>query len=236
MPVGFQSFRQDDKVVQIDSDYFNFEFVRKGVFSLGPTNTNDELNPTVDISYTGTMPIMAVSSTDLVISGLTAQNGNTYTFSISNTSGSTISGEYFIFDKPTASGASSGFQLFNAAGQLTFCASKKYARILDYWEATLAEESSGSLYPRTYSSAGKVAFVQCEFGYTVTEQLSPNDPRPESNIRLRDIRMTSARSANNTFYLQRVVTYYRLDALYTGRSVSNVAGPAKFLLLDVTYL
>lgn len=127
----------DSHTVQIDHEYKNVCLAQKGTVASG-TKSDGSFFATVqhvDITYTAnssTPPSLIVLGTAMNYLFLLSQSGNTFTWrAIFGNSNSSVTADYWIFDKPPNSSTSSfGFQVFDPTGNLSFDALFKYANVV----------------------------------------------------------------------------------------------------------
>lgn len=162
MPAGLQVFN-DSGIIQIDGTYSNLQLVARGsattsmqtlAYNTQPNGTFQYDTPYVQINFTGTTPVFAVSGGSTVCVISTAVSGNSWTIGIVTPNGPT-SFEWFVFDKATPSGTNVGLQVFNESGQLVFDAGQKYIRVLGSVLGVVPSYTSGTVSgytnPLTYS-------------------------------------------------------------------------------------
>jgi len=89
-------------------------------------------------------------------------------FKYSDLGGATY--KWWRFDVPIPSGATHGLQIFNAAGECTFDAMLKYARVVDVF----AGPTSGTV-TKSYASGREYAVIMVKRGVIVEQQVR-NDP------------------------------------------------------------
>lgn len=149
MPSGITIYG-DSGAVQVDENYFNYALVAKGTATLledaqALPNGAIRRGAKVQISVQGESPIIAWSSGFPLHIYRVSVNAGVWSFVIS----SGISGgsgyppglagnsfTYYVFDRPSDSGGGFGFQVFDAAGRLTFDATRKYMRVVRFYETS----------------------------------------------------------------------------------------------------
>lgn len=138
MPAGFQVVGSHG-LVQVDGDYFNLGLAAKGTVNVaGPAYYNAAATVTV----TGSTPILCIRSAAVTASIVkVSRAGSQYTYSISGNSAGAV--DWFLFDK-MALGATSGLQVFSAAGDLVFDAASRPMRVVAVYQINDTDTKTGS--------------------------------------------------------------------------------------------
>jgi hypothetical protein len=159
MPAGFQIIN-DGGVVQVDQDFKNYALFSKTTISSWPSNWNSGTGASV---YSASVSVPASGSYVIALvtdstSYASVMYGGTV-MAYRSTSG-LPSVTAYVFAAPGASGASSGLQVFDAAGQVVFDAALKYMRVV--YAGAIPSRSLPNDVPYTYSGlpSGSYAVVQ----------------------------------------------------------------------------
>ncbi|WP_247308179.1 hypothetical protein [Ralstonia pseudosolanacearum] len=134
MPAGLQIWN-DAGTVLIDDTHANLAVAARGVVATSAAGMGVyQIGSRAVVSYTGdtrATPLIAFACpAGFVGVYLSSLSGSTYTwrFITEQPAGTEI--KYWVFDRAPASSGSYGFQVFDAAGNLTFDSSRQQARIV----------------------------------------------------------------------------------------------------------
>lgn len=186
MPAGLQVFN-DSNTVQIDDEYSNLMFIRKGTLTLTDGGTLDvvvtnRVSPKVAIRVTDNQA--SSKSTACLYSVIDSGSTRTFRYRVeAGIVGAVTTLEYFVFDRGTPVSSGFGLQTFNSAGELIFDSGQKYLAIdsvlvSNNYEAdgfTFAGKSIVINTSRTY------AIVFGEYGgYWTGQNIPANPPFPQT--------------------------------------------------------
>jgi hypothetical protein len=225
MPVGLQVIN-DDNIVQIDQDYFNYSLVRTGSVSLttsfGPVST---LFYNGTPNYTGSAPIIAFRSSDNPVSFYRAiVTGNTYSYFFLGPFGVEV--QYWIFDKVEFTNYtldSFGLEVRNSLGDVVYHSSVPVIRV--------SGVQSSDSNPVTYPSGKSYAVLQSALVWNTEQTIAEFG---EFTYRYRSTVMAP------TFITDNILgsTLVTVEDYYTdlGSEVSSFSPPCQFVLIDITNL
>lgn len=153
MEAGFIIYG-DSGTVQIDDTYPNLALLKKGTATLTDTGNEFTQSRSALITVTGETPMIAWTSNFPVFLAMVSKSGSTYTFRLMSTNAyDGYSFTYYVFDRPVDSGSTSGVQVFDSAGRLTFDSGRKYLRVMGVGNHDINTSGTVSSYPgtRTYA-------------------------------------------------------------------------------------
>lgn len=157
MPAGFQIIN-DSGVVQVDQDYKNYALYSKTTITSWSSSWNSGTGGTV---FSAAVPIPPSGSyvIALITSGASSASvmyGGTV---MATAPSGTPTVTAYVFAAPTASGSTSGVQVFDASGGVVFDSALKYMRVV--YAGTIPSRSLPNDVPYTYSglAAGNYAVV-----------------------------------------------------------------------------
>jgi len=228
MPTGFQSIG-DDGNYQIDSSFASLALVRSGSLASQQYTNGSTTNtsPTRVAITLNSDEILAIACTDLCALGSLV--GNTAYVYVSAAAGRVV--EYFIFKPGSAGMSSSGMQVFNEVGSITFDSGWKLFDVRHIFEG----------YGSVSLPAGRqYAFVHSQIGTQVSYNRVVNGIPPNSLVSY--IRRTafSCMSINGQTLVSQLAN---VDVAGTTPSPGNVPALSQtlsnnvtpqFLIIDVT--
>jgi hypothetical protein len=148
MPVGLQVFGSHG-IAQIDENYKNLVVVAQGSKVSGDWVGGITYSLSIVVSNFVT-PLIAFKSDEDVGLGYSSISGSNWTFVFLTNNPAPMS--YWVFDQsPSASPASFGFEVYNAAGERVFHSSQKPLRVVGVGPGTYA---SGRTYAAIRGDSG----------------------------------------------------------------------------------
>lgn len=217
MPTGIQIINTSGTTL-IDENYSNLAMRTKG-----STSTVGGSLGRVTVAMSGmNSPMIALTSDRYM--GVKSMLSSLASFVVQGPQAGSWPFEYFVFDKPLASGQTYGLMIYDAAGNLCFDSGNKYARVVDiYGGANLADWTP----VRTYAAGRKYAVVQLKRAY---RKLVENMGGGVYNITWY---MSGSRVVSNQVDGSMIV--YKTDTVTPGSPPASVTDySAQFAVLDVT--
>lgn len=186
-----------------------------------------------------TSPMVAVACTsEVAVFGGTQITAGIVTWNLWGTPYTAV--DYWIFDVPPASTSHAGLQIYNAAGELTFDSSLKYARYASYFTTNDVLMSPGSV---TLTAGKKYAVVMLKSGWEFARDVKQEGPNsPEGNYYYREKFNHGGAAVNNnvvSFSWNDDSVYGDWsDHAYTAYAIAQLATYGHYavqaLILDVT--
>lgn len=170
----------DAGIIQVDSTFQNLSFVYTSsvLCNIGHLNCK-----TGYVNVTGKNPILGFQSGIGVTYIVTGKSGNVYTFRIYLDVDVDTTVTYWVFDSQDSSPAESfGLQVYNSSGLLCFDSSRKYLRVLQYFNG-----GTGNTFP----GKSVIAFP-CTFSYSVNWTPAANLLTWNYTFNMRFVKVTSS--------------------------------------------
>lgn len=229
MAYGFRCIGDSGKV-QIDDTYFNLCYIGGN-----PTQTDQASNTgawQTQISYTGTNPVLAISSiTDTYfILAMTSRSGNTWTWRIvSNVQNAQF--RYYVFDRTPNGGTGGGYGLVirDSANNITFNSNYKYMRVMGQNQTTYNSVTNETLIG---SWGVTLAIVP---GQVAINQIWTPDGGGGSNIGTVRNLFGTYKTSGNSVFAKSMLPGGNQNGIPGGSAPPNQNRPAmSCLILDVT--
>lgn len=235
--MAFLRVRNNDNIIQIDSQYKNLAMIQKGTVNtiagvIPQFNTNVAY---ATITVNGDNPQLALVPSEAAVAALwyITKSGNSFTFHVVSRAAAAI--PYYIFDNTISGTPGAKLKMRDAAGNLFFDSSNKYLKIVGMLNAQNGVPIVQISTPVGRQCAVLVSAGGYEYVHVVTNYIPPSLYQMAEFMRIAACAINSASNYASGGPMDLFTRFYTIDTTITPQNQSYGTNNAQFPVIDVTH-